>query len=50
MTRGFVMVVVAGILIGGVAFAEEDVPNLKDPKMIAAGHDLWLSSVPTVMG
>jgi mono/diheme cytochrome c family protein len=43
MTRGFVMVVVAGILIGGVAFAEEDVPNLKDPKMIAAGHDLFLA-------
>ena len=43
MTRGFVMVVVAGILIGEVAFAEEDVPNLKDPKMIAAGHDLFLA-------
>jgi mono/diheme cytochrome c family protein len=43
MTRGFVMVVVAGILIGGVAFAEEDVPNLKEPKMIAAGHDLFLA-------
>jgi mono/diheme cytochrome c family protein len=42
MTRGFVMVVVAGILIGEVAFAEEGVPNLKDPKMIAAGHDLFL--------
>jgi mono/diheme cytochrome c family protein len=43
MTRGFVMVVVAGILIGEVAFAEEDVPNLKDLKMIAAGHDLFLA-------
>jgi len=43
MTRGFVMVVVAGILIGEVAFAEEDVPNVKDPKMIAAGHDLFLA-------
>src|SRR3984893_11728507 len=43
MTRGLVMVVVAGILIGEVAFAEEDVPNLKDPKMIAAGHDLFLA-------
>jgi hypothetical protein len=43
MTGGFVIVVVAGILIGEVAFAEEDVPNVKDPKMIAAGHDLfWL--------
>jgi len=43
MTGGFVMVVVAGILIGEVAFAEEDVPNVKDPKMIAAGHDLFLA-------
>jgi mono/diheme cytochrome c family protein len=43
MTRGFVMVVVAGILIGEVASAEEDVPNLKDPKKIAAGHDLFLA-------
>lgn len=43
MTRGFVMVVVAGILIGEVASAEEDVPNLKDPKMIAAGHNLFLA-------
>jgi mono/diheme cytochrome c family protein len=43
MTRGFVMVVVAGIVISGVAFAEEDVPNLKNPKMIAAGHDLFLA-------
>ena len=43
MTGGFVIVVVAGILIGEVAFAEEDVPNLKEPKMIAAGHDLFLA-------
>jgi mono/diheme cytochrome c family protein len=43
MTRGFVMVVVAGILIGEAASAEEYVPNLKDPKMIAAGHDLFLA-------
>ena len=43
MTGGFVIVVVAGILIGEVAFAEEDVPNVKDPKMIAAGHDLFLA-------
>jgi mono/diheme cytochrome c family protein len=43
MTRGFVMVVVAGILVGKVASAEEGVPNLKDPKMIAAGHNLFLA-------
>jgi mono/diheme cytochrome c family protein len=41
--RGFVMVAVAGILIGAVAFSEENVPNLKDPKVIAAGHDLFLA-------
>jgi hypothetical protein len=35
--------VVAGILVSEVAFAEKDVPNLKDPKMIAAGHDLFLA-------
>ena len=43
MKRGFVMVVVAGILIGEVASAEQDGPNLKDPKMIAAGHNLFLA-------
>jgi mono/diheme cytochrome c family protein len=43
MTRGFVMVVVAGILVGRVASAEEGVPNLKDPKIIAAGHNLFLA-------
>ena len=37
------MVVVSGILIGKVASAEQDVPNLKDPKMIATGHDLFLA-------
>ena len=43
MTRGFLIMVVAGILVSEVAFAEKDVPNLKDPKMIAAGHDLFLA-------
>ena len=33
---------IAWIFIGGAASREEDVPNLKDPKMIAAGHDLFL--------
>jgi mono/diheme cytochrome c family protein len=41
--RGLVMVAVAGILMGDVAFSEENVPNLKDPKVIAAGHDLFLT-------
>jgi len=35
--------VVAGILVSEVAFAEKDVPNLNDPKMIVAGHDLFLT-------
>ena len=41
--RGFVMVAVAGILSGEVACSEENVPNLKDPKVIAAGHELFLA-------
>jgi mono/diheme cytochrome c family protein len=43
MTRGFVMVALVGILVGDVAYSEENVPNLKDPAMIAAGHDLFLA-------
>jgi len=43
MTRGFLIMVVAGILVSEAAFAENDVPDLKDPKMIAAGHDLFLA-------
>ena len=42
MARGFVMVAVLGILIGDAAFSQENIPNLKDPTMIAAGHDLFL--------
>jgi mono/diheme cytochrome c family protein len=41
--HGFVMVAVAGILIGAVACSEENVPNLKDPQVIAAGHELFLA-------
>ena len=41
--RGFVMVAVAGLLVGAVAFSEENVPNLKDPQVIAAGHALFLA-------
>ena len=45
MTRGLVLVVVVGtfIGIGDLARSEENAPNLKDPKMIAAGHDLFLA-------
>jgi mono/diheme cytochrome c family protein len=43
MMRGFVMVAVAAILVGAAAYSQEAVPNLKDPKMIAAGHDLFLA-------
>jgi mono/diheme cytochrome c family protein len=45
MTRGLVLVVVVGIFIGiaNPAVSAENVPNLKDPKMIAAGHDLFLA-------
>jgi hypothetical protein len=38
--RGFVVLAVAGVLAGGVARSEENVPDLKDPKMIETGHDL----------
>ena len=43
--RGFVfaMMAAAGILVGGVAHSEDDSPDLKDPKAIAAGHELFLA-------
>jgi mono/diheme cytochrome c family protein len=43
MTRVLVTVAIAAILIAEVAHSEENVPNLKDPKVIAAGHDLFLA-------
>jgi len=43
MARGFVMVALVGILVGDVVYSEENVPNLKDPAIIAAGHDLFLA-------
>ena len=43
MTCRFVMVAIVGIVIGGVAYSEENVPNLRDPTMIAAGRDLFLA-------
>ena len=41
--RRFVMVAAAAILIGDVAYSQEGAPNLEDPKLIAAGHDLFLA-------
>jgi mono/diheme cytochrome c family protein len=43
--RGFVfaMMAAAGILVGGVAHSEDDSPDLKDPKAIVAGHELFLA-------
>ena len=43
MTRWLVTVAIVAILITEVAHSEENVPNLKDPKVIAAGHDLFLA-------
>jgi mono/diheme cytochrome c family protein len=37
-----VLAAIASIFIGDAACAQEDVPNLKDPSMIAAGHELFL--------
>jgi mono/diheme cytochrome c family protein len=37
-----VLMAIACIFISDAAYPQEDVPNLKDPKMIAAGHDLFL--------
>jgi mono/diheme cytochrome c family protein len=42
MMYRLVLVALAWILTGDAAYPQEDVPNLKDPKMIAAGHDLYL--------
>jgi mono/diheme cytochrome c family protein len=38
-----VMMAAAGILVGGVAHSEDGAPDLKDPKAIAAGHELFLA-------
>ena len=42
MTYRLVLVVIAWIFTGDTAYPQEGVPDLKDPKMIAAGHDLFL--------
>jgi hypothetical protein len=49
--RGLVTVAVAWIFMGDVAYSEENVPDLKDPKMISSGTiSFWKSSVRTVTG
>jgi Cytochrome c, mono- and diheme variants len=40
--RGLVTVAVAWIFIGDAAYSEDNVPDLKDPKMISSGHNLFL--------
>jgi mono/diheme cytochrome c family protein len=42
MMYRLVLVAIASIFIGDDAYSQRDVPNLKDPSMIAAGHDLFL--------
>src|SRR5258708_39915795 len=42
MMYRLVLVAIAWIFIGDAAYPQEDVPNLTDPNMIAAGHDLVL--------
>jgi len=42
MMYRLVLVAIASICIGDAAYAQDNVPNLKDPSMIAAGHDLFL--------
>jgi mono/diheme cytochrome c family protein len=42
MMYRLVLAAIASIFIGDAAYPREDVPNLKDPSMIAAGHDLFL--------
>jgi mono/diheme cytochrome c family protein len=42
MTREFSTLAVAWIFFGGAAYSAESAPDLKDPKMISAGHNLFL--------
>ena len=42
MVYRLVLVAIASIFICDAAYPQEGVPNLKDPRMIAAGHDLYL--------
>jgi mono/diheme cytochrome c family protein len=42
MTREFLTAAVAWSLVAGAAYSAESAPDLKDPKMISSGHDLFL--------
>ena len=42
MMYRLVLVAIASIFIWDAAYPQEDIPDLKDPSMIAAGHDLFL--------
>jgi len=42
MIYRLMMAAIASIFISDATHAQEDVPNLKDPGMIAAGHELFL--------
>jgi mono/diheme cytochrome c family protein len=42
MTYRLVLVAIACVFTGDAARPQEGVPDLKDPQMIAAGHDLFL--------
>lgn len=42
MMYRLVVLAIAGIFLGNAVHSQEGVPNLKDPKMIAAGHALFL--------
>lgn len=40
--RGFMVVTVASLCWMTTTYADETAPDVKDPKVIAAGHDLFL--------
>ncbi|MEH2504032.1 mono/diheme cytochrome c family protein [Bradyrhizobium sp. AZCC 1578] len=42
MMYNLVPIAIACIFLGDAAYPQENVPDLKDPTMIAAGHDLFL--------
>ena len=42
MMYRLVVLAIAWICLGNVAYSQEGIPNLKDPKMIAAGHALFV--------
>ena len=42
MTRELLTAAVAWIFTGGAVYSAESAPDLKDPKMISAGHNLFL--------